>query len=162
MYNAYKYRSVGERFLKCTFFGHSNTSKEIQTKLEEVLVDLIENYNVDTFYVGNQGNFDFIVRKTLKKLKLDYPYINYAVVLAYMPDKKDKLNYEDYSESIYPDGLENTPPKYAISKRNRWMVNKADYVITYVKYTIGGAAKFKEYSEKQGKTVINLVDFKLS
>lgn len=142
--------------MKCTFFGHSNTSWEVQPKLEAVLIDLIENYNVDIFYVGNHGNFDLMVKNTLKRMKLDYPHINYMVVLAYMPGKNDEFNNEDYSDTIYPDGLENIPPKYAIPKRNRWMINKSDYVITYVKYTIGGAAKFKELAEKKGKTVLNL------
>lgn len=142
--------------MKCTFFGHSNTSWEIQPKLEAVLIDLIENYNVDVFYVGNHGNFYLMVKNTLKKLKFDYPHINYAVVLAYMPGKNDEFNNKDYSDTIYPDGLETAPPKYAISKRNRWMINKSDYVITYVKNTIGGAAKFKELAEKKGKTVFNL------
>lgn len=48
------------------------------------------------------------------------------------------------------------PPNYAISRRNMWMIDNADYVVTYVKYIVGGAARFKELSEKKGKIVINL------
>lgn len=145
--------------MKCTFFGHSNTPKEIQPKLEIVLIDLINNHNVDTFYVGNHGNFDFIVRITLEKLKLNYPNIKYVIVLAYMPNENSKLGNEDYSNTIYPEGIENTPPKYAIYKRNMWMVNTSDYVVVYVKSSIGGASKFKEISKAKGKTVINLAGF---
>lgn len=110
------------------------------------------------FYIGNNGDFDDIVRKNLKLLKLNYPHINYAVVLAYMPYKKDGLCYKDYTDTIYPNGLENTPPKYAIIKRNQWMINQCDYVVTYVRHTFGGAAQFKELALKKGKTVINLAD----
>ena len=145
--------------MKCTFFGHSNTSEQIQPKLEAVLIDLIEHYDVNIFYVGNHGDFDYIVKKTLKKLKLAYPHINYSVVLAYMPGKKYEFEYDYHSDTIYPDGLENTPPKYAIVKRNRWMIDKSDYVITYVKYSGGGAAKFKELAEKKGKTILNLAEY---
>lgn len=99
-----------------------------------------------------------MVRRNLKSLKLNYPNINYAVVLAYLPCKKNELYYEDYSDTIYPDGLENTLPKYSISKRNRWMIDKSDYVVTYITHTWGGAAQFKELAEKKGKTVINLAD----
>lgn len=142
----------------CTFFGHRDIPKEIEPILISTLIDLIENKNVDLFYVGNQGGFDTLVQKNLRFLKLDYPLIDYAIVLAYFPGKLNEFN-EDLLGTIYPDGLENTPPQYAISKRNRWMINKSDYVVTYVKYITGGAAQFKRLAEKKGKIVLNLADF---
>ncbi len=78
--------------------------------------------------------------------------------MAYIPTKKEKFDYMDFSDTIYPDGLENTPPRYAISKRNRWMIEKSYTIITYVTHQIGGAAQFKELSEKKGKNVINMAD----
>ena len=33
---------------------------------------------------------------------------------------------------------------------------QADFVVTYVKYTAGGAVKYKMIAEKAGKTVFNL------
>ena len=72
----------------CTFFGHRDCPETIKPKLREVLVDLITNHGVDMFYVGHQGQFDAYVRSALKKLKQEYPQINYAVVLAYIPGKK--------------------------------------------------------------------------
>lgn len=142
----------------CTFFGHRDTPEKIEPILRSTLIDLIENRNVDLFYVGNHGNFDHIVRKNLKLLKQEYTHINYAVVLAYLPSKRDELRGEDYSDTIYPNGIEKTPPKYAIVKRNMWMVDRSDYVVTFVKHTVGGAAKYKEFAEKKGKTVLNLID----
>ena len=137
----------------CTFFGHRDTHEVIGDKLRELRIDLIENKNVDLFYVGNQGKFDLLVRKTLKSLKDRYPNINYYVVLAYITGNDNFFGYEN---SIYPEGIEAVPPKYAIVKRNRWMVEKADYVVVYVKYNFGGAAQFKTLAEKKGKKVINL------
>lgn len=140
----------------CTFFGHRDTPQGVESMLKKALIDMIENKNVDLFYVGNQGRFDTMVRKNLMRLKEDYPHISYAVVLAYMPGEKDPNgDAEDFS-TIYPDGLESTPPKFAINKRNRWMVEQSDYVVTYVKRTFGGAAQFKALAEKKGKYVINL------
>lgn len=145
----------------CTFFGHRNTPQQAEPILRSTLLDLIENKNVNTFYVGNQGNFDHMVRNTLKSLKLIYPYVNYSVVLAYMPYKENELYHEDYSDTIYPDGLENTLPRYSIIKRNKWMIDICDYAITYITHPWGGAAQFKELAEKKGKIVINLADLKL-
>ncbi|MBQ7095915.1 MAG: hypothetical protein IJN80_05655 [Clostridia bacterium] len=119
------------------------------------LIHLIEHHNASLFYVGNQGNFDRMVRKVLKQLQLIYPHISYYVVLAYLPCSFQ----EGYGDTIYPDGLERIPPRFAIDKRNRWMLDRCDYVITYVEYPFGGAAKFKALAEKRGKTVINLPSF---
>ena len=140
----------------CTFFGHSHTPESIRPILRETLTDLIENQDVDTFYVGNQGNFDYMVKNELKRLAEIYPNIKYFVVLAYMPGKRDELDITDYSDTIYPTGLESVPRKFAIDKRNRIMIDWADIVVTYVYHISGGAAKFKEIAEKKGKRVVNL------
>ncbi len=138
----------------CCFFGHRDTPSSIESKLAQAIIDLIENKSVNTFYVGNQGSFDFMVRKTLKKLKIKYPHIIYSVVLAYMPGKMDE--YDDYSDTIYPDGLENVPRKFAIDRRNKWLVDNSDYVIAYISRSFGGAAKFYDLAVKHKKEVINL------
>lgn len=135
----------------CTFFGHRDTPKEKEPALRKTLIDLIENNNLDTFYVGNNGNFDTMVRSILFELEKIYP-IKIFIVLAYFP--KAELEYGNYT--IVPDGIEKIPPKFAIDYRNRWMVNRADYVVTAVTRSFGGAAKFSEYSKRQNKTVIEL------
>lgn len=145
----------------CTFFGNRSTPQEIEPTLRSALIDLIENKNVTSFYVGNQGNFDAMVRRILRNLKLSYPQINYSVVLAYLPKEQNDFNLEDYSDTLYPEGMENTPPRYAICKRNRWMIDRCDFVVTYVQYSLGGAAKFKELAKKKGKIVLDLVDLNL-
>lgn len=137
----------------CSFFGHRDAPTEIRDKLQEILVELIENHGADIFYIGNNGNFDAMARSILAKLKLIYPNIEFTVVLAYLPTKREhKAEYE----TIYPEGLENTPPKFAILKRNEWLVENSDIVITYVNRSWGGASRFKRLAEKKGKTVINL------
>ncbi len=136
-----------------TFFGHKDTPKETEPTLKSTLIDLIENKSADVFYVGNNGNFDSMVRGQLKKLSDIYP-IKYNVVLAYLPDGKNA--YNDMTDTIYPEGLETVPKRFAISWRNKWMIKQADVVITYVTHSFGGAAQFKEQAQKQGKTVIEL------
>lgn len=141
-----------------TFFGHRDTPSSIQPKLEELLIDLIESNKALVFYVGCQGRFDAIVMRTLKKLKEIYPYIQYSIVLAYMPGREDELDPKYYENTILPEGIEKAPPKFAISKRNHWMLKDSEYVITYVTHNYGGAAQFKILAEKKGKKVINLAD----
>ena len=138
----------------CTFFGHRDCPETIKPYLREVLVDLITNQGVDTFYVGNQGRFDGIVRSVLRELEKEYPEIRYAVVLAYLPGKKNE--YDDFSDTILPEGIEAVHPRYAIDWRNRWMLQRSDFVVTYITHSWGGAAKFAEKAKREGKTVINL------
>lgn len=75
----------------CTFFGHKDTPKETEPTLRSTLIDLIENKNVTVFYVGNNGNFDTMVRRQLEDLSYTYP-ITYSVVLAYLPTEKNKYD----------------------------------------------------------------------
>lgn len=138
----------------CTFFGHRDCQDEIKPKLREVLADLIENHHVDMFYVGHQGQFDAIVHRVLKELKAEYPMINYAVVLAYVPG--EKREYDDYSDTMLPEGIESVPPRFAISWRNNWMLRQSDYVVTYITHSWGGAYQYTEKAKRQHKTVISL------
>ncbi|MBO5359563.1 MAG: hypothetical protein J6B25_01845 [Clostridia bacterium] len=136
-----------------TFFGHRDTPKEIESALRLTLIDLIENKNATVFYVGNHGNFDDMVRRQLEDLSQTYP-ITYSVVLAYLPTEKNK--YDNLTNTIYPEGLENVPKRFAISYRNKWMIQQADTVVSYVIRTYGGAAQFKELAERLDKTVFEL------
>lgn len=136
----------------CTFFGHRDCPDTIKARLRGALVDLIENHNVDMFYVGNQGHFDAIVRSVLQDLQREYPQINYAVVLAYMPGKQTE--YEDYSDTMLPEGIETIHPRYAISWRNNWMLKQSDYVVTYITHSWGGAAKYAHKAIQMGKVVL--------
>ena len=138
----------------CTFFGHRDCPETIKPRLKAVLVDLTTNHDVDMFYVGHQGRFDAFVHSELKKLKQEYPQINYAVVLAYRPGKKTE--YDDYSDTMLPEGIESVHPHYAISWRNNWMLKQSDYVVTYITRTYGGASQYAEKAKRQGKVVINL------
>ena len=138
----------------CTFFGHRDCPETIKPKLRSTIIDLIKNHNVDMFYVGNQGQFDAMVRATLKKLKQEYPHMDYAVVLAYMPGKPSA--YDDYTDTMLPEGIEAVHPRYAISHRNTWMLTRSDYVITYITHPWGGAAKFAKKARASKKIVLNL------
>lgn len=139
----------------CCFFGHRDTPKEIYKPLVSVLTDLIENKNADTFYVGHHGEFDKMVYYALKELKEKYPRIKYNVVLSYILKNPP---YFDYSDSIYPEEVKKTMPRFSILKRNEWMVNNSDIVVSYNIRNFGGAAKFVAYAKNKNKEVINLAD----
>lgn len=137
----------------CTFFGHRDCPDSIYPRLRSCIEDLIVNHGVSCFYVGHQGRFDALALKALRELQPTYPSVKYYVVLAYLPLKAMPYSTE---ETLYPEGLESIPPRFAISHRNRWMLSHAEYVITSVAAPVGGAATAKKEAFRKGKTVIEL------
>ena len=140
----------------CTFFGHRNAEREIQEKICDTIIYLIEHKRVDKFYVGNHGNFDYMVQKALSRIKTKYPHISFSVVLAYMPKEKNEWDTIDFSNTEYPDALATVPRRFAVDRRNFWMLERSDYIITYVTHDFGGAAKFKEIAKRRGKIIIEI------
>lgn len=145
----------------CCFAGHSSISnqEEIKIRLKNEIIYLIEKENVTEFYNGYKGAFDSLCARTVNELKKDYPFIKSFWVLSYMPREKD--DYTDnllklFDESIYPD-LENVHPRFAIIKRNEWMVNNSDFLIAYVKHDWDGAFQTLRYAKrKKHISIINL------
>lgn len=135
----------------CTFFGHSDAPDTIKQALHDALVDLIENYGVSSFYVGNNGKFDFMVCSQLKELSKQY-HIDYSIVLAYL---RKEEGY-DYDNTVFPEGIEKVPKRYAIAWRNNWMLKNSDVVVTYITRGFGGAVKFADAAKRQGKRIVEL------
>ena len=136
--------------MTCTFFGHKDTPIQIEQKLRITLIELIENNDVRNFYIGNHGNFDNMVISVLKEIKTEFAHIQFYVVLAYMPTHKCEF------PTILPEGIENIAKKGAIEYRNKWMVQKADFAITFIERDFGGASKFASLARKKCQKTINL------
>ncbi len=135
----------------CTFFGH----KACYGLDADIVYDAIERLilqGVDTFYVGNQGGFDAMVYSCLKQLRKAYPHIHVSVVLAYLPTQRREG--EDMSDTMYPE-IEGHP-KFAIERRNKWMVDVSNYCVCYINRTWGGACKFARMAKRCGLQVMNL------
>lgn len=140
----------------CTFFGHRDCPETIRDKLRKALVELIEAEGVDVFYVGNHGAFDAMVRRQLRELARCYPHIRYAVVLAYLPRKRYVTEEADLQDTMLPEGIEAVPQKFAIVWRNKWMLCRSDFVVTYVTHTWGSAAQFAAMAARQNRRIIPL------
>lgn len=136
----------------CTFFGHRECPQGLRPGLYRVVEGLIREEGVDTFYVGSQGQFDAMALGVLRQLAMVYPHIRYGVVLAYLPGPGEVTE----PEAMVPEGLETVPPRYAISRRNDWMLARAEYVVTYITHSWGGAARFGEKARRLGKRCIPL------
>ena len=148
-------------FKTCCFAGHADifNKDEVKIKLKNEIINLIENENVTTFYSGGKGDFDLLCGHTIGELKKDYPFIKSYLILPYPSIRKDTYSkgfIETFDNSIYP-SLENIPIRFAILKRNEWMINNSDFLIAYVRHSWGGAYKTLEYAQKKKHiAVINI------
>jgi len=138
----------------CTFFGHHDCPVSVRSRLKDTLTELIERQGVDRFYVGYQGSFDRMAAGLLAELKSTFPKLEAYIVLAYLTTEPNEAIFP--LPTLYPEGLETVPKRFAISRRNLWMLRHADYVITYINHGWGGAAQFAEKAHRQGKIIYPL------
>jgi len=147
----------------CAFFGHREpfnlgNQKEWIDRLKTIVSVLIEKEGVDTFYVGGHGAFDVIAGTVVRDLKEKYPFIRTWLILAYGSQLMQYKPLPPYDTFDYPISVERCKRRYAIVARNQYMVNCADFIVSYVD-GIGGAYCAVRYALKKHKTVINLTNF---
>ena len=129
-----------------------SNKEELSKKLSDTIEKLIKE-GADVFYLGGYGDFDILSAREVKKAKLKHKSIVTVLVLPYL---EHRYNKELYDETVYPD-IESVPKRYAISARNKWMVDVSDVIVSFVDHDWGGAAKTLEYAKKRGKRIISLV-----
>lgn len=137
-----------------TFCGHREIlsgKDELRKRLITEIENLIKQ-GATEFLLGGYGDFDYMCAGVVKELKHTYPHIKSVLVKPYLTTPFDKWLYD---ESEYPP-IENTPKKFAIIKRNEYIIDCADILIAYVKYETGGAATTLKYALKKNKTIINI------
>ncbi len=146
------------------FFGHAQfyEREEYKQKIFAFLETKIGDLEVD-MYFGGYGSFDNFAYNCCKKYQTTHPKISLILITPYitMEYQKNHLNYEQYKYDaiIYPE-IEDKPLRFAISYRNKWMVEKADYVVTYVSHAWGGACSAYKYAKRKGKAIFNIGDLK--
>lgn len=118
-------------------------------------MEIYEKYPDTVFCVSNQGRFDALVLSVFKDMLREGMEPDFCVVLAYHPDMGNVPDV-GHEYTLYPEGIERVPKRFAISWRNRWMVERSDVVICYIRHRHGGAAKFLEMAEKKHLKIINL------
>lgn len=139
----------------CAFFGHREIWQDISGQLEQAIRTVITENNITTFWVGGYGQFDSRAEGIVRRLKKEFPHIALILILAYLPTDKNPSS-DIYDDTIYPEGLELVPKRFAISKRNQWIANNCDMIIACVQRDYGGAYTACKYAEGKGKPIINI------
>ena len=147
------------------FVGHSIVCDEFKVieKVKEYVEKSIVNEEEILCYLGGYGKFDELCAIACRELKRKYPFIELVYVTPYISESaqrkiKDMIGCGLYDSSLYPP-IENAPPRFAIAKRNRWLISNADLVIAYVNHSFGGAYKTLKMAKGMNKRIINICDF---
>lgn len=104
---------------------------DIEPLIEKQIRKLINNENVDTFWIGGDGWFDIYVSGILQKLKQEYPYIKIILIVAnprQLEFQENKFPFDDFK---YPEEVKSVPLEKAVFSRNHYMVTNTDYIIVY-------------------------------
>lgn len=139
--------------MTCTFFGHQDAPDDLLPKLEAMVLDLFNKKGVDFFYIGNNGRFDYLAQKTLERICREGKAIGYAIVLSSL---RERAMNGMQNKTIFPEQIAVSPPRYAVYKRNEWMLNRSEYLIAYVKYQTSNSYQWMQRAEKKGLRVCNL------
>ena len=132
------------------FFGHRDAPETIKSTLQETILRMLDE-GVTCFYVGNHGRFDAMAMNILSQLRTEH-FFDYAVAVTGFAAAKKIADHP----TIIPEGVEVGPPRFAIDRRNCWLVDQADIVIAYISYDWGGAVKYVKRAHKKGRTILNL------
>ncbi len=143
-----------------TFIGHSvlPADHDLYHKLRKLILELVQKEEKISFYCGGYGEFDALCVKVCRELKPELPCSETVYVTPYLKENERMRWYMDggqYDTVIYPP-LERVPYKYAIVKRNQWMVDRADLIFSYVTVSWGGAAGTLTYAKRQKKRIVDL------
>lgn len=143
-----------------TFCGHAqfHRTEEYEQKLLSFFDEMIGDKTVEMF-LGGYGGFDAFAYECCKNYKRTHPNVSLVFVAPYISEDylKNHLQGQEngYDSIIYPD-IQDKPKKFAISYRNKYMVEMSDYVVAYVSHEWGGAYTSYKYAKRKGKPIFNL------
>ena len=143
----------------CFFMGHREADERLLPRLELEIDRLIQEDNVRYFYAGGYGGFDRIAATAVKRAKRKYPDIILMRVLPYHPAEKSIPTLDGFDGTYYPEGLENTPRRYAIVRTNKIMVDICDWCVCYVNHGASNSRKLLEYARRrESKGLIQIIN----
>ena len=140
--------------MNCVFFGYGQTPIDVYDRLKSEILKMVDDNGVKRFLVVNNGRFDAMVQKALKEISVDRE-IDYSIVLSKI-DENAICGEQD--KTIYPEGLEYALRRFAITKRNGWLLNNADFLICYYVEYVSRAGKWIEKAKRRGIKTVNLND----
>lgn len=149
------------------FTGHRDIEKSEYDALAKRLfltVDALYREGVYTYYCGGAVGFDTVAAVTVLNMKAHYPHLRLVMAI---PCPEQSTRWRDADRALYEsilrraDEVVTVSPSYTntcMMKRNRYMVDRAEVLIAYVKRETGGSAATKRYAIKKGLRILDVTE----
>lgn len=118
----------------CFLFGHSNAPYEIHPEIEKAVERHYQEYGIRHFVVGQYGAFDRMAGAAAKAVRERYDDMRLSLLLTYHPAIRPVETPKGFDGTLYPEGMESVPLKFAIVRTNQYMIKRAYSIICYVKH----------------------------
>lgn len=166
---------MNSEFKKCCFTGYRPAkfpfliSKndpqyiKMENNLTETLFTLAED-GCFTYYCGMAMGFDIIAAESVLLMKKAIKTASIKLICV-VPFKTQSEGFNSLWKSRYDNIISNADEVVLLSdsyfsgcysKRNKFMVDRSDYVLTWFDGKSGGTKNTIEYAKSKGKSVINL------
>jgi hypothetical protein len=145
----------------CFMFGHRDVSESILPQIERAVESHYLQLGVREFVVGNRGRFDALAARAVRTMKKRYADIVLTLLLAYYPTTGSKEHLAEYDSTLYPDGIERVPKRYAVISANRYMIERADSIICFVNHvgnTVALLDAARQRNRKRNLPIENLAE----
>ncbi|MBR4072553.1 MAG: DUF1273 family protein, partial [Clostridia bacterium] len=168
-----------KRFKSCCFTGYRpgkfpfslDRNNKDYIKFENKLVDAVFSLpaeNCFTFYTGGAIGFDIIAAEIVLMLK-EAPKLNAGIeLICAVPFIDQAANYDNMWKKRYENILSKADEVVLISdkyypgcyqKRNEFMVDNSDFVVTWYDGKSGGTRNTVRYAAKKGRRIVNLSEY---
>ena len=142
-----------------SLFGHRKIDNlgRLKDQIIPMIKELIQTKSFVVFLIGRNGEFDEYVASVIKCVQKEVGTENSDITLVLPYTVTDLGYYEKYYDHvIIPESVCGAHPKSAITLKNRWIIERSDFVIVYVEHDKGGAYTAMKYAEKRNKKMVNL------
>ena len=146
---------------RIAFVGHREVNDvwRLEEEIEKIAKDAMFMHEFVEFYLGRNGEFDLLAASALKRAQKSSDRENSTLILVLPYHVKDEAYYESYYDSICYPNAPKVHYRAAITKRNEFMIDHADLLVSFVDTPSGGAYTAMRYAEKRGVPIRNLGAF---
>lgn len=149
-----------------SFFGHRilYNPQFLERELERLISGFLMEKEYVEFLAGRNGEFDLLAASVIHRCKRTIRGDNSAMVwvMPYLSagfEKNEEAYREYYDEIEVCERSANMHYKEAIQERNRYMVDRSDFIVFCVQRENGGAWQTMRYAQSRGVPYWNLNGF---
>lgn len=142
----------------CFLFGHRDAPYDLQPHIEAAVEYHYTELGIRQFIVGGYGNFDRMAAGAVKAVKHRHRDIGLSLLIPYHPAERHTEIPPGFDGTLYPEGMESVPRKFAIVRANQYIVKNADTIICYVKHLGNTRALLEQAQKRSDLYVQNLAE----